>query len=52
MQTAFITIMNIDLNKAKDIAQDAVEKLSKDENAKKVSNQAINEVDDIKKIIK
>ncbi len=37
--------MNIDLNKAKDIAQDAVEKLSKDENAKKVANQAINEVE-------
>ena len=28
-----------------DIAKDAVEKLSKDENAKKVANQAINEVE-------
>ena len=55
--------MDIDLNKAKDIAQDAVEKLSKDEYAKKVANQAINEVekkvkvdlpdvDGIKKMIK
>ncbi|MCR5592265.1 MAG: hypothetical protein K6F79_00770 [Saccharofermentans sp.] len=37
--------MDLDLNKAKDIAKDAVEKLSKDENAKKVANQAINEVE-------
>ncbi|MBR1798096.1 MAG: hypothetical protein IJ757_08860 [Clostridiales bacterium] len=37
--------MDIDLNKAKDIAEDAIEKISKDENAKKVANQAINEVE-------
>ncbi len=37
--------MDIDINKAKDIAQDALEKVSKDTTAKKTANDAINAVE-------
>ena len=37
--------MDIDINKAKDIAQDALEKVSKDTTAKKTANDAINKVE-------
>ncbi len=37
--------MEIDINKAKDVAQDALDKVSKDENAKKAANDAINAVE-------
>ena len=37
--------MDIDLNKAKEIAGDAVDKISKDENVKKAANQAIDAVE-------
>jgi hypothetical protein len=37
--------MDIDINKAKDLAQDALEKVSKDTTAKKTANDAINAVE-------
>lgn len=37
--------MEIDINKAKDVAQDALGAVAKDENAKKVANQAIETVE-------
>ena len=37
--------MEIDINKAKDVAQDALRAVAKDENAKKVANQAIETVE-------
>jgi len=37
--------MDIDINKAKDVAQDALEKVAKDDNAKKVANNAIDAVE-------
>jgi hypothetical protein len=37
--------MEIDINKAKDAAQDALGAVAKDENAKKVANQAIETVE-------
>ena len=37
--------MDIDLNKAKDVAQDALEKVTKDATAKKTADDAINAVE-------
>ncbi|MBR3341299.1 MAG: hypothetical protein IKG30_06740 [Clostridiales bacterium] len=37
--------MDIDINKAKDVAQDALDKVAKDDNAKKVANDAIDKVE-------
>ena len=37
--------MDIDINKAKDVAQDALDKVAKDDNAKKVANDAIDAVE-------
>ncbi len=37
--------MDIDINKAKDIAQDALEKVTKDATAKKTADDAINAVE-------
>lgn len=37
--------MEIDINKAKDVAQDALGKVAADDNAKKVANQAIETVE-------
>ena len=37
--------MEIDINKAKDIAQDAFEKVTKDATAKKTADDAINAVE-------
>ncbi len=37
--------MDIDINKAKDLAQDALEQVSKDQTAKKTANDAINAVE-------
>ena len=37
--------MDIDINKAKDVAQDALNKVAKDDNAKKVANDAIDAVE-------
>lgn len=37
--------MEIDINKAKDVAADTLDKVSKDENAKKAANDAINAVE-------
>ncbi|MBR3248138.1 MAG: hypothetical protein IKG03_07070 [Clostridiales bacterium] len=37
--------MDIDINKAKDAAQEALGAVAKDENAKKVANQAIETVE-------
>ena len=37
--------MDIDVNKAIDAAQDALGKVAKDENAKKVANDAIDKVE-------
>ncbi|MCQ2502170.1 MAG: hypothetical protein MJ084_00235 [Saccharofermentans sp.] len=37
--------MDIDINKAKDTAQDAIEKLAENEQAKKVADQAIDAVE-------
>ncbi|MCR4689622.1 MAG: hypothetical protein K5745_08780 [Saccharofermentans sp.] len=37
--------MDIDINKAKDMAQDALSQVAKDENAKKAANNAIDAVE-------
>ena len=37
--------MDIDVNKAKDLAQDALGQVAKDENAKKMANDAIDAVE-------
>ena len=37
--------MDFDLNKAKDVAQDALEKVTKDATAKKTADDAINAVE-------
>ncbi|MBO4426108.1 MAG: hypothetical protein J5776_03795 [Clostridiales bacterium] len=37
--------MEIDVNKAKDMAQDALGQVAKDENAKKMANDAIDAVE-------
>lgn len=37
--------MDLDINKIKDVAEDAVEKVSKDKNAKAAVDKAINEVE-------
>lgn len=37
--------MDIDINKAKNIAQDALDKVTGDENAKKIANDAIDKVE-------
>ncbi len=37
--------MEIDINKAKDVAQDAISAVAKDENAKKIANDAIDKVE-------
>lgn len=37
--------MDIDINKAKDMAQDALGQVAKDDNAKKVANDAIDAVE-------
>ena len=37
--------MDIDVNKAKDMAQDALGQVAKDENAKKMANDAIDAVE-------
>ena len=37
--------MEIDINKAKDVAQDAIGAVAKDENAKKIANDAIDKVE-------
>ena len=37
--------MDIDINKAVDAAQDALDKVAKDDNAKKVANEAIDKVE-------
>ena len=40
-----VFIMDLDINKIKDVAEDAVEKVSKDKNAKAAVDKAINEVE-------
>jgi len=37
--------MDIDINKAKDMAQDALGQVAKDDNAKKIANDAIDAVE-------
>ena len=37
--------MDIDINKAKDVAQDALNKVAKDTNTKQVANKAIDAVE-------
>ena len=37
--------MDIDINKAVDAAQEALDKVAKDDNAKKVANEAIDKVE-------
>ncbi|MCR4557923.1 MAG: hypothetical protein K5779_08890 [Saccharofermentans sp.] len=37
--------MEIDINKAKDVAQDALGAVAKDENAKKIANDTIDKVE-------